>query len=103
MDSTAIKESLISFQSSQGFDGGGTPLRINRFAAVFELCSPATVLRTSEVLPDFQILLRDRAVYAGKAVVKTLINTGPLTICEASLGDGWIDVDLSTTAEPGKL
>ena len=103
MDNSAVKESLISFQSSQGYEGRGTPLKINRFATVFELCSPATFLRTSEVLPDFQIVLRDRAIYAGKAVVKTLINTGPLTICEASLGDGWIDVDLSATGEPGKL
>ena len=33
-------------------------------------------------------------VYSGRAVVSNLVNTGIFLVCEASLDDAWLDVDL---------
>ncbi len=58
--------------------------------AVFEVHSPFSPLRTSEVLKDFQIILENRVVYAGKAVVTGLINVGAAMVCEVALDASWV-------------
>src|SRR6266446_10295993 len=85
-------ETFVSCQTSQGFDFRANLLNLTRFQAVFEICSPAYVLRTSEVLENFKILAYDQPIYSGRAVVSTLINTGGVLVCEASLQEGWHDV-----------
>src|SRR5258708_14867248 len=49
------------------------------------------VLRTSEVLSDFKIMIGDRPVYSGRAVTSSLINVGAVLICEVTLEDSWVD------------
>jgi extracellular factor (EF) 3-hydroxypalmitic acid methyl ester biosynthesis protein len=95
MENAAIKENLVSYQNSQGSEGRGTMLRMGRHAAAFEIYSTDTILRTSEVLREFKIVWHDRTLYSGRAVVKNLVNTGLVTICEVSLEEGWADVDFS--------
>jgi len=89
----AIKGSVVAGQTSQGIEIQGTLLRLTRFLAVFEMYNPALVLRTSEVLTDFKIALRDRTVYSGRAVISSLVNTGGVMVCEVSLGDFWLELD----------
>jgi extracellular factor (EF) 3-hydroxypalmitic acid methyl ester biosynthesis protein len=36
----------------------------------------------------------DRPIYAGRAVVANLINMGTVVVCEATLEDSWVDVQL---------
>ena len=91
----ALKASSIIFQTSAGNEVRATPLRLTRYAAVFEIYAQGSDLRSSEMLADFRILLNDRPVYAGKAVIKSLVDTGLLVICEVSLDDSWMDIDLS--------
>jgi extracellular factor (EF) 3-hydroxypalmitic acid methyl ester biosynthesis protein len=47
--------------------------------------------------------MNDRMVYSGRAVVSNLVNTGIMLICEATLEDGWVDVDLLSSNAPKKL
>ena len=88
------QSSTIGFKTSQGLESLGTPLQLNRHVAVFEIYSPQVVLRTSELLSDFSITAQGRTIYRGQAVVSNLVNVGATTVCEATLGDSWLDVDL---------
>ncbi|MBK8040180.1 MAG: class I SAM-dependent methyltransferase [Verrucomicrobiaceae bacterium] len=68
-------------------------LRLTRYLVVFEVYNPYSILKLSEVLNDFRIMMNNRVVYSGRAVIANLVNTGIMLICEASLTDeGWIDI-----------
>jgi extracellular factor (EF) 3-hydroxypalmitic acid methyl ester biosynthesis protein len=68
---TEVKDSWVVFQNSQAIEIRATLLRLTRFVVVFELYSPNTVLRASEVLTDLRIVYQDRTVYSGRAVVRS--------------------------------
>ncbi len=55
----------------------------------------------SEVLADLKIVINGQLVYAGRAVVSNLLNTGPVVVCEATLDDAWRDVDFSACGTEG--
>lgn len=87
------KDTLVVGQTSQGTEIHATIVRLTRYAAVFEIYNPALVLRMSEVITDFKIVVRDRSVYSGRAVVRSLVNAGLTVICEVTLAEtGWMDV-----------
>src|SRR3954470_14394992 len=92
---TEFDESFVTFQDNHGSQLRGSPLRMGRYAVVFELYNPAIVVQSSEVLSDFQILISGRTSYSGRAVVRSVVHTGSVLVCEVSLDDGWVDVDLS--------
>jgi len=89
--------SLATFQNSEGVELRGILLRITRHLVVLELCTPNSVLRSSEVLSEFKIISNDETLYSGRAVVGNLVNTGLVTICEASLEDSWVNVEVSSS------
>jgi extracellular factor (EF) 3-hydroxypalmitic acid methyl ester biosynthesis protein len=94
-----LKDSLVVGQTSQGAEIRATLLRLTRHQAVFEIYSPDATVRISEVLNEFKIALRGRAVYSGRAVVASLVNTGLMVICQASLNEEfWTDVESITNA-----
>src|SRR5207244_2262070 len=76
-----------------GMELQATMLKLARFQAVFEVYNPACILRTSEVLTDFRIVLGDQPIYSGRAIVSNLIHTGTLVVCEVKLEDSWQDVN----------
>jgi extracellular factor (EF) 3-hydroxypalmitic acid methyl ester biosynthesis protein len=82
-----LKDSLVVCQNSQGVEVRGTPVKLTRFAAVFEIYSPDCDLRLSEVLEKFKIILQGKTIYSGRATISNLVNHGPL-ICEAALDEG---------------
>src|SRR6478672_4466962 len=98
------KDSLIVCRNSQGLEVRATPLRMTRHLVVFEVYNPYSILQLSEVLQEFQIVMNDRVVYSGRAVVSNLVNTGIVLICEATLDESWLDVDLfSPMTHPQRL
>ncbi len=88
-----LRESVIACRNSQGAAVKGSLLRLTRYSVVFEIYSPYSIIQLSEVLRGFQIYLGNRMVYEGRAVVSSLVNTGILLVCEASLDEAWIDID----------
>src|SRR2546421_11739844 len=90
----AVTSGLVTFETSQGVELRGSLLRPTRHKAVFESYSPEPVLRASEVLRQFTLFLYERPVYSGKAVVTSLIQNGPCTVCEAALEEAWVDATL---------
>jgi extracellular factor (EF) 3-hydroxypalmitic acid methyl ester biosynthesis protein len=98
------RDTIISCRNSQGAEIQATPVRLNRFAAVFEVYNPYSILQLSEVLLDFRISIGERLVYSGRAVVSNLVNAGIMLVCEAALEESWLDVDLfSPLTEPDQL
>jgi extracellular factor (EF) 3-hydroxypalmitic acid methyl ester biosynthesis protein len=91
---SGAKDSFMVFRNSQGNEARGTLLRLTRFSAVFEVYNPYSLLQLSEVLADFHIYMSDRLVYSGRAVVNSLVNTGIMVICEVTLDEAWLDIDL---------
>jgi extracellular factor (EF) 3-hydroxypalmitic acid methyl ester biosynthesis protein len=86
-------QSVIKCRNSQGMEVQANLLRLTRYSVVFEVYNPYSILQLSEVLSDFRILANKRLIYRGKAVVSNLLNTGLVLVCEASLEDGWQEVD----------
>ena len=91
----ADEESLVLCVNSEGLELRATPIRLTRHLVVFEVYNPYSILQLSEVLQEFQIFINHRPVYSGRAVVSNLVNTGIFLVCEASLDDAWLDVDLT--------
>ena len=89
-----LKNSLITFQTSHGVELRGTLHKLASNQVVFETYSPEPLLQMSEVLSNFTVLLDDRAVYSGRAVVSNIVHTGLCTICEVRLDQGWSDGNL---------
>jgi extracellular factor (EF) 3-hydroxypalmitic acid methyl ester biosynthesis protein len=87
------QECKVTCVSSQGVQISGSTVRLTRHAAVFEVYGSQSTLLTSEALADFRLLLRERTIFSGKAVVKNLIGTGAVELCEVELGEGWLDID----------
>ena len=88
------KECFLGCRNSQGMEIRATPLRLTRYVVVFEVYNPYSILQLSEVLSDFRIIMNERLVYSGRAVVSNLVNTGILLICEATLDESWLEVDV---------
>ncbi|HEX2230339.1 MAG TPA: class I SAM-dependent methyltransferase, partial [Candidatus Binatia bacterium] len=103
--STGERDSIIVGSSSQGYEVRATPLRITRHVVVFEVYNPYSIVQLSEVLQEFKIIVNDRMIYSGRATVSSLVNTGIVVVCEATLDEeSWLDVDLySLITAPIKL
>jgi extracellular factor (EF) 3-hydroxypalmitic acid methyl ester biosynthesis protein len=101
---TEERDSIIVCTTSQGYEVRATPLRITRHVVAFEVYNPYSILQLSEVLREFKIVVNDRLIYSGRATVSNLVNTGIMLVCEATLEEGWIDVDLfAVVTSPKKL
>lgn len=94
MDLSGNRDGLVMFQSSSGVEVRGTVVRLDRYTIVFEVYSPTLVLQMSEALADFTVLIKDRAVFSGRATVRNLIGTPTMTIVEAGVEEGWRDPEL---------
>ncbi|HXJ57083.1 MAG TPA: class I SAM-dependent methyltransferase [Verrucomicrobiae bacterium] len=94
MDDSGLKETVLVGLSSQGVEIRATPVRLTRYLVVFEIYREGNLLQVSEVLSDFRIIIHDRMLYSGRAIVKNLIDTGLIVLCEASLEDSWMDAEL---------
>jgi extracellular factor (EF) 3-hydroxypalmitic acid methyl ester biosynthesis protein len=88
------RDSFIVCRNSQGIEVRASLLRLTRFLVIFEVYNPYSILQLSEVLTEFRIVMNDRLVYSGRAVVSNLVNTGIVLVCEATLDESWLDVDL---------
>src|SRR4051812_38027431 len=88
------KESWVVFSNSANLESRATVVRLTQHAVIFEVYSPTVVVRTSEVLEDFKVYIRDAIAYAGRGVVSNLVNTGSMLLCEVTLGDAWVNTEI---------
>jgi extracellular factor (EF) 3-hydroxypalmitic acid methyl ester biosynthesis protein len=78
---------IATFKTNLGSKAAAkaTVLRMTPQSVTFEVYGPDPVLRLSEVLNEFEIFDETRPVYAGKALVTAIFNTGTAIACEAAL------------------
>jgi extracellular factor (EF) 3-hydroxypalmitic acid methyl ester biosynthesis protein len=101
MEKSALNDAMLTGRTAHGSDVRATVARLSRFAVVFELYNPGLILHVSEALTDFKILVQGRTIYAGRAVIRNILDTGLVLVCEASLEDSWLDVDLWVLEQTG--
>ncbi len=95
------KKSRVVCRTGQGAELSAALLRMTRFTAAFEVYPPDTLLQASEVFEDFQIVSQGRTIYAGSAVIRSLLDFGPIMVCEAELDAGaWQD---ATPTAPARV
>jgi len=88
------KESHVTFQMVEGVKLRGALSRVTRHVAVFELYKSNATPRFSEVLGEFTIVMQERAVYSGRAVVSKVVDAGAKLVCETMLDEtGWTDLN----------
>ena len=87
----------VSFLSSQGFTVEAPVTHLTRHLVVFTLHHGDLLLRTSDLLPEFKLRLRDQAAFLGRAVVKHTILNGTQLVVEATLEEGWLETDLASS------
>lgn len=97
------KDSFIVCRNSKGIPVRGSLMHFSNQTAVFEVYNPFSILQLSEVLLDFKIVIGERTLYAGRGVVSSLVNTGIMLVCEATLVDAWNDVDILTLIQDKNL
>jgi extracellular factor (EF) 3-hydroxypalmitic acid methyl ester biosynthesis protein len=85
--SSEARESRVMFQTHDGLELRGILVRLTRHVVVFEIYEPAPVLRLSEVLNKFKIVVGIRTVYLGRVVISGLVNTGIQVVCEAKFDE----------------
>jgi len=92
--SSDVKESRVTFQTMEGVELRGAPVRVTRHGVVFELYNPGIAPRLSEVLGGFQIILQGRPIYSGRAVVSNVVDAGTKVVYEATLDEAqWTDLN----------
>ena len=77
----------VSFHTTEDVPLAGVPLSMTRYMVTFELYNPAVIPQSSEALANFKIILQEKAVYTGRAVVRNVLNVGTKVICEAALDE----------------
>src|SRR5437868_9353873 len=99
----ADEGSWVVFVNNLGLETRASLLRLTQHAVVFEIYSPAALVRMSEVLGDFKVFIRDALAYSGRAVVSNLVNTGSMLVCEVTLGEAWVNTEiLAEQIVPGR-
>lgn len=94
MNVSTTKESFVTCHNSQGLHVRGTLMHLSERSVVFEVYNPFSIIQMSEVLSGFEVHVRERTLYSGKAVVRSLLNTGIMLVAEATLVDSWQDIDI---------
>ncbi|MBI4658058.1 MAG: class I SAM-dependent methyltransferase [Verrucomicrobia bacterium] len=97
------KDSFIVCRNSKGLPVRGSLMHFTNQTTVFEVYNPFSILQLSEVLNDFKIVIGERTLYAGRGVVSSLVNTGIMLVCEATLVDPWNDVDILALIKDSNL
>jgi extracellular factor (EF) 3-hydroxypalmitic acid methyl ester biosynthesis protein len=94
-----MKESQVTFETTEGVKLRGELDRMTRHSVVFELYNPNAMPRYSEALKEFKIILQEREIYSGRAVVRNLVDAGNKIVCEATLNDeDWKDFNIDLLA-----
>ncbi len=82
-------DAVITFRNSQGETVRGVLTNFQRRSLVMEIYNPYSIVQVSEVLHELTVRSGERAVYRGRAVVVSLLNTGLMALVSVTLTDEW--------------
>ncbi len=89
MSSPRSVDAVITFRNSQGEIVRGVLTNHQRRSLVMEIYNPYSIVQVSEVLSELTVRAGERAIYRGKAVVVSLLNTGLMAVVSVTLIDEW--------------
>lgn len=69
----------------------GTLTNVQRRSLAMEIYNPYSIVQVSEVLIDLAVRSGDRVIYAGKAIVSSLLNTGLMAVVSVTLTEEWCE------------
>lgn len=99
-----IQDSFIVGKNHQGTEFRASVLKLNRYSIAFEIYSPYSILQLSEVIQETKIYVNNHIVYSGRMVISSLVDTGIVLVCEATLQEEWLDTEVfSLLSDPDKL
>lgn len=84
----------VTGQTGLGVSVRGTVVHLQSTRVVFEVYDPQAFLRTSEVLNDFRLVLPERELRPGRAVLTKVVPTGSAVLCEVTLDEAWLESGL---------
>jgi extracellular factor (EF) 3-hydroxypalmitic acid methyl ester biosynthesis protein len=93
---------MVGFRNAQGESARGTIVNLQRKSLVMEVYNPYSIVQVSEVLSELTVRLGTKNVYAGKAVVISMVNTGLTAIVSVTLIDEWRELSEVITL-PGSV
>jgi extracellular factor (EF) 3-hydroxypalmitic acid methyl ester biosynthesis protein len=102
-DNALANESWVVFQDADLVETRALLRRFDRHTVAFEHYTLDAALRVSQVLSNFKIICRGTAVYSGRVLIRSLINSGATVLCEATLDDAWIDITALAGGNAGGL
>jgi extracellular factor (EF) 3-hydroxypalmitic acid methyl ester biosynthesis protein len=82
-------ECCAQWRHSDGRDRVFPLLHLDLHAIAFECPDPSLDLRTSQRLPDFQVVAHGRQLFRGRAVISELIATSHSLLVQVRVEDGW--------------
>ena len=90
-------------QTSLGTEIKATLLRLTRHVAILEIYTPTPGIRASEVFDELKIVVGNRTVYLGRAVVRSLLDVGSRFVCEVALEENaWVPAEISAESFTGE-
>ena len=102
--SASVHEALeihVSFLMNDGGSLRVTLLRLDRHSLAFEAYHPGWTPKLSDSLIGFSVSNSNGLLYAGRAVVQSVISTGTKVICEVVIdGKNWQEQNLSANLLP---
>ncbi|KQP12335.1 class I SAM-dependent methyltransferase [Pseudorhodoferax sp. Leaf267] len=87
-------DAVVTFRNSQGEIVRGVLTNYQRRSLVMEVYNPYSIVQVSEVLSELTVRSGERAVYRGKAVVVSLLNTGLMAVVSVTLTDEWDELSV---------
>lgn len=100
LSSQIVTESYVVGRTKQGMEIRAPLIRLAPYKAVFEIFQVPPDLRVSQTLENFKIVAAEKTLYEGRAVTSNLIALGSGVVCEATLDDSWVDLNLHTVTIP---
>jgi extracellular factor (EF) 3-hydroxypalmitic acid methyl ester biosynthesis protein len=85
---------VVTFRNSSDEALRGTLINHQRTSLVIEVYSPRSLVQSSEVLHDLTVRAGQTAIYKGRAVVVSLVNTGLMVVVSVNLMDPWNEMGL---------
>jgi extracellular factor (EF) 3-hydroxypalmitic acid methyl ester biosynthesis protein len=98
-----VAQSHVTFETGGAGLLRGTLLRLSRHALAFEVYNPVWVPQLSENLKGFKVTGSPGQLYSGRAVVRSLINTGTKVVCEVAIDEkAWHELALQPDGKAKK-
>ncbi len=91
-----IPGATLLFKTPEGVELSAAVVRLERFLVVFEAHQPELWLQVSQVVRELRIFLEGALVYSGRGVIRNILNTGAVWVCEVNLDEPGIANPIKT-------